>query len=209
MLQYPQHVSWRTLNFEKWCHMKRWGLGDSGGNLPFVGKKWKLVFKSLVIFSVSRPWPAPAAAEVQSASSAPAAAPASLQAAASELTATKNGGPPANLLINQGVRDNVSGHTTRAPPGRVRTDNQTLLSLAADEVATTCQMDIAYLVVLSVCSWGKCLNWSRSTKDQQLEACSQHKINNHLSYRNRPGPVSDSVSKSQQTTGYKSRSCRR
>ena len=26
------------------------------------------------------------------------------------------GGPPADLLINQGVRDNVSGHTTRAPP---------------------------------------------------------------------------------------------
>ena len=26
----------------------------------------------------------------------------------------ENGGPPANLLINQGVRDNVSGHTTRA-----------------------------------------------------------------------------------------------
>ena len=26
-----------------------------------------------------------------------------------------NGGPPADLLINQGVRDNVSGHTTRAP----------------------------------------------------------------------------------------------
>ena len=30
-------------------------------------------------------------------------------------------GPPAYLLINQGVWDNVSGHTTRAPPGRVRT----------------------------------------------------------------------------------------
>ena len=30
-----------------------------------------------------------------------------------------NWGPPADLLINQGVRDNVSGHTTRAPPGRV------------------------------------------------------------------------------------------
>ena len=27
-----------------------------------------------------------------------------------------NGGPPADLLINQGVWDNVSGHTTRAPP---------------------------------------------------------------------------------------------
>ena len=27
-----------------------------------------------------------------------------------------NGGPPADLLINQGIRDNVSGHTTRAPP---------------------------------------------------------------------------------------------
>ena len=26
-----------------------------------------------------------------------------------------NGGPPADLLIKQGVRDNVSGHTTRAP----------------------------------------------------------------------------------------------
>ena len=26
-----------------------------------------------------------------------------------------NGGPPADLLINQRVRDNVSGHTTRAP----------------------------------------------------------------------------------------------
>ena len=37
-----------------------------------------------------------------------------------------NGGPPADLLINQGVRDNVSGHITRAPPGRVRTDNQTV-----------------------------------------------------------------------------------
>ena len=42
---------------------------------------------------------------------------------------TLNGGPPANLLINQGVRDNVSGHTTRAPPGRVRTDNQTVPAL--------------------------------------------------------------------------------
>ena len=31
-----------------------------------------------------------------------------------------NGGPPADLLINQGVRDNVSGHTTRAPPGRIK-----------------------------------------------------------------------------------------
>ena len=40
-----------------------------------------------------------------------------------------NGGPPADLLINQGVRDNVSGHTTRAPPGRVRTDNQTVPAL--------------------------------------------------------------------------------
>ena len=40
----------------------------------------------------------------------------------------QNGGPPANLLINQGVRDNVSGHTTRAPPGRVRTDNQLVVS---------------------------------------------------------------------------------
>ena len=40
-----------------------------------------------------------------------------------------NGGPPADLLINQGVRDNVSGHTTRAPPGRVRTDNLTVTAL--------------------------------------------------------------------------------
>ena len=40
-----------------------------------------------------------------------------------------NGGPPADLLINQRVRDNVSGHTTRAPPGRVRTDNQTVPAL--------------------------------------------------------------------------------
>ena len=40
-----------------------------------------------------------------------------------------NGGPPADLLINQGVRDNVSGHTTRAPPGRVQTDNQTVPAL--------------------------------------------------------------------------------
>ena len=43
--------------------------------------------------------------------------------------AIKNGGPPADLLINQGVWDNVSGHTTRAPPGRVRTDNQTVPAL--------------------------------------------------------------------------------
>ena len=41
----------------------------------------------------------------------------------------KNGGPPADLLINQGVRDNVSGHTTRAQPGRVRIDNQTVPAL--------------------------------------------------------------------------------
>ena len=40
-----------------------------------------------------------------------------------------NGGPPADLLINQGARDNVSGHTSRAPPGRVRTDNQTVPAL--------------------------------------------------------------------------------
>ena len=40
-----------------------------------------------------------------------------------------NGGPPADLLINQGVWDNVSGHTTRAPPGRVRTDNRTVSAL--------------------------------------------------------------------------------
>ena len=40
----------------------------------------------------------------------------------------KIGGPPADLLINQGVWDNVSGHTTRAPPGRVRTDNQIVVS---------------------------------------------------------------------------------
>ena len=41
----------------------------------------------------------------------------------------QNGVPPADLLINQGVRDNVSGHTTRAPPGRVRTDNLTVPAL--------------------------------------------------------------------------------
>jgi hypothetical protein len=42
-----------------------------------------------------------------------------------------NGGPPVNLLFNQGVRDNVSGHTTvtREPPGRVGTDNQTAPAL--------------------------------------------------------------------------------
>ena len=45
------------------------------------------------------------------------------------LKVLKNGGPPADLLINQGVRDNVSGHTTRGPPGRVRTDNQTVPAL--------------------------------------------------------------------------------
>ena len=45
-----------------------------------------------------------------------------------------NGGPPADnkaadLVINQGIWDNVSGHITRAPPGRVRTDNQTVPAL--------------------------------------------------------------------------------
>ena len=46
----------------------------------------------------------------------------------------KNGGPPADLLINQGVRENVSGHTTRAPPGRVRTDHQTVPALCHGHV---------------------------------------------------------------------------
>ena len=47
-----------------------------------------------------------------------------LQTKTKENVNTNYGGPPADLLINQGVRDNVSGHTTRAPPSRVRTDNQ-------------------------------------------------------------------------------------
>ena len=48
-----------------------------------------------------------------------------------------NWGPPADSLINQGVRDNVSGHTTRALPGRVRTNNRTVPALCHGHWAMT------------------------------------------------------------------------